>query len=52
MTATAPLVTQTALCLVVFGFMLLAGIRLRRLELRSAPIRRFRWREWRRAHRR
>ena len=50
MISNEPLAVQTAYCLVVFGFMLLAGVKKRRLELRHRPVHRFRWREWRRAH--
>jgi hypothetical protein len=48
MSAGSPLVTQATLCLAVLGLMVLAGVKKRRLELRSVPIRLPRWRDWRR----
>jgi len=47
MNATTPFVTQVMLCLSILALMVLAGVKKRRLELRSLPVRRFRWREWR-----
>jgi hypothetical protein len=48
----SPLVTQTLVCLVVLGLMVVSGIKKRRLELRATPPPRPRWRDRLLQHRR
>lgn len=48
----SPLVTQTLVCLVILGLMILSGVKKRKLELRTAPPWRPRWRNRLLRHRR